>query len=365
MRHTAFFVICAIATRTACAGGSNICKQAGPVPSTVYEFYESNPTYTAPLTDSWTSAKPESQGIKSQILERASEYLSSLPQPLSFLVLRRNTLVWRKYFHGTREIDSHNVHSASKTILGLLYGLALNEEKIQNVDQKIGDLLPPRFKIPAGKKNLTIRHLLTMSSGFQWEEDESEYGIEDTANWIQSILRLPLVAPLGEKFNYSTGNTHLLSSVLTEATGTSTCDFARTRLFKPLNISFEHWGRDPQGYFSGGYNLYLKATELLKLGQLILQEGKWNERQVVPSEWIRSMVSVDKVVDVRRSYGRLIWLYKLKGHDVYKMWGYGGQFVYVIPDYDLVVVTTADTKSSHTELDGEAFLDTHIFPAIE
>jgi CubicO group peptidase (beta-lactamase class C family) len=331
----------------------------------VDSFYEDNPTYLAPLSDGgdWPIDTPESAGLRRAPLQRGADRLASLPQPLSFLVFRHGTLVWEKYFHGSQVSHSNNVHSASKSIIGALVGIALREGFLDRPDQSIADLLANDFKVGA-KKQITLRHLLTMTSGLEWTEDKSEYEIEETSNWTQAILNLAQRDQPGSKFFYSTANTHLLSAILTKATGLDTCSFARKYLLDPMGMTVEHWGRDPQGFFSGGYNLYLTPRELAKFGQLYLKKGEWNGEALVPSDWVEASVKPSQTVDANRKYGYLWWLVDLQGHPAYKMWGYGGQFVYVLPSLDMVVVTTADTKSDHAELNGDEFLSTYVLPSV-
>ncbi len=364
LRIAFFLLIVTFLPRTSFGKTRSLCRGLGPNPSNVTDFYEDNPTYFAPLSDGgdWPKGTPESQGLRSAPLKEATYQLASLPQPLSFLVLRDGVLVWEKYFHGTQVFHSNNIHSASKSIIGALMGIAQREGFFDHVDQSISDFLSSSFQIGA-KKKITLRHLLTMTSGLQWVEDETEYEIEKSANWAQAMLNLPQRDPAGSKFFYSTANTHLLSTILTEATGMDTCSFARKYLLDPLGISVEHWGRDPQGYYSGGYNVYLTPREMAKFGQLYLHEGDWNGKSLVPSEWVKASVTPSQTVDANRKYGYLWWLVTLEGHAAYKMWGYGGQFVYVIPSLDLVVVLTADTKAEHPELNGDDFMKKYVLPA--
>jgi CubicO group peptidase (beta-lactamase class C family) len=331
----------------------------------VTSFYEDNPTYHAPLADMgyWPLGTPESQGLDSAVLKEGDKKLESLPQPLSFLVFRKGVLVWERYFHGSRVFHSNNVHSASKSILSALVGIAIREGLL-SLDDTLGELLP-RYKLTAAKKKITVRSLLTMTSGLEWTEDKSEYEIEEENDWIKAILDFPLKSPVGSKFLYSTGNTHVLSALLTESSGVSTCDFAHEHLFDPMGITVEHWGRDPKGYYSGGYNLYLTPRELAKFGQLYLQKGVWEGRPLVEAGWVQASHTAHQTVDAVRSYGYLWWLHQsAKGYAVKKMWGYGGQFVYLVPELELMVVTTADTKDEHAEMDGNDFVERYVLSAL-
>lgn len=364
LRIAFFLLIVTLVPAQSFAKARSLCRGLGPNPSNVSSFYEDNPTYLAPLSDGgdWPMGTPESQGLKAASLKAGAEHLASLAQPLSFLVLRNGVLVWEKYFHGSQVSHSNNIHSASKSLIGALVGIAQREGFVDHIDQSIADFLSDSFKVGA-KKKISLRHLLTMTSGLQWTEDETEYEIEETSNWSQAMLNLPQRDPAGSKFFYSTANTHLLSTVLTETSGMDTCSFARKYLLDPLGITVEHWGRDPQGYYSGGYNVYLTPREMAKFGQLYLQEGEWKGQSLVPVEWVRASVTPSQTVDVNRKYGYLWWLVTLEGHAVYKAWGYGGQFIYLIPSLDLVVVLTADTKQEHAEMNGDEFIRKYVLPS--
>lgn len=334
--------------------------------SPVASFYEDNPTYQDPSSDggTWPTGTPESQGLDRNLLGEGTRALEKLPHPFSFLVLRHGVLVWEQYFHGSRATDSNNVHSASKSILSALIGIALREKYLSHVDQPIAEILSPKFKLSSAKRKLTLRNLLTMSAGIEWVEDDTEYEIETEPNWCQAILNLPQKSKAGTKFLYSTANTHLLSAILTEATGMSTRAFAEKYLFQSLGVTVEHWGRDPQGYHSGGYNLYLTPRELGRLGQLYLQKGTWKGESLVPEAWVTESWKPHQKKDSIHQYGYLWWQFKVGSQRVNKMWGYGGQFVFAVPDQDLLVVMTADTKDEFPEVDGNAFIAKYVLPAL-
>lgn len=348
------------------AHAADDCASISPDPSTVKEFYEDNPTYQAPAGDAadWPIAAATRERIDTDKLDEGAAALEKLPQPLSLLVARHGNLVYERYFHGSSRTDSNNVHSASKSLLSGLIGIAMRDGYFDGVHEKIAQVLTSKFALSGDKADYQLQHLLTMTSGFRWTEDDSEYKLQEKKSWVQGILDLPQKKKPGQWFNYATANTHLLSAILTEATGENTCSFATRNVFRPLGITVEHWGRDPQGYYSGGYNVYLTARALARIGQTYLQNGEWNGREVFPPEWVRQAHDAQTKVDDTYDYGYLWWLLTIDGHRVYKMWGYGGQLVFLVPDLDLLVTTTADTKQDYTELDGDKFLQTYVLPAV-
>src|SRR5262249_23711576 len=135
-----------------------------------------------------------------------------------------------------------------------------------------------------------------------WSEDTTENEIQTTPDWIAAILGLPMADTPGATFNYSTGNAHLNSAVLTAAAHTTACEFIHTNLLAPMGIVAEHWGRDPQGYFSGGYNLYLTPRELAKFGLLYLHGGNWHGQQLVPSAWVTASMTAQTDAGAPYSY---------------------------------------------------------------
>jgi CubicO group peptidase (beta-lactamase class C family) len=337
-------------------------------PLSTNRFYEDNPTYTDPVDDSasWTVSTPAAKGLAPGGLERASATLADLPFASSLLVVRGGALVFERYYHGSARDQSNNVHSASKSIWGAAIGIAIDQGRIPGADATVASLLPPRYAavMSPEARTTTVRDLLTMTSGSRWEEDATETRIERTPDWIEAILRLPRAAPPGTRFNYDTGDTHLSSAVLTSAVGTTACEFVHRYLLAPMGVVAEHWGRDPQGYFSGGYNLYLTPRELAKFGLLYLHDGRWNGRQLVPTAWVAASTTNQVDAGAPYGYGYDFWLRDIAGHQVAMAWGFGGQLVYVVKDLDLVVVMTTNTRDfTQDSFDGISIMKTDILPA--
>ncbi|MCK4794344.1 MAG: serine hydrolase [Desulfobacteraceae bacterium] len=339
------------------------------VQSYAHTWYEDNPTYFDSRDDtaSWDFSTPEAQGMDSQILEAGVVELESEPYLFSLLIIRHNNIVFERYFNGSAANHSNNIHSASKSMLSALVGIAIREGYIDSVDEKVSDILPEYFPVNDEKRNITLHHLMTMSAGLSWSEDRTEYAIEGTDDWVQGVLERRLLYTPGEHFNYSTGLAHVMSAVITRATGMSTYEFARQYLFEPIGITVEHWGRDPQGIYSGGYNLYMTPREMAKFGLLYLYNGLWDDEQIVPQWMVDNSVEPYFVIDGLSDYGYYWWLLQINGYETYEAWGWGGQFIYVIPELDLVWVTTADTWNNNRgeEIDAVGFISNVIIPAFE
>lgn len=337
-------------------------------------FYESNPTYVDRRgAFAWASASPRDVGMDETILNRGMDDLLSVPMAFSVLVVRDGKLVAERYNDNSAADHANNVHSASKSILSALVGIAIREGYIKSVDQKVAEFLPAYFDDGnADKAQITIAHLLTMSAGLAWREDLTEFAIQTEEDWVAAIMGRALMDTPGSAFHYSTGLTHVLSAVLSAATGMSTCDFAHRYLFAPLDITAEHWGRDPQGVYSGGYNLYLTPREMAAFGQLYLQGGLWKGEQVVLSGWVAESWQPHQTEDEDYSYGYLWWLRAFGGHQVAFAWGWGGQMIFVVRDLDIVVVVTSDSGGDASALEGRnsarramAFLRDGVIAAVE
>jgi CubicO group peptidase (beta-lactamase class C family) len=172
-------------------------------------------------------------------------------------------------------------------------------------------------------------------------------------NWVRYVLAQPLVDPPGTRVEYSTGTTHLLSAILTKATKRSTWEFAQEELAKPLGFSLARWPQDPQGIYFGGNDMLMTPRQMIRFGELYLNEGRLGDRQLIPQSWVeqtavgrgRSRWGSD------REYGYGFWIREFAGHKSYYAWGYGGQFIFIVPDLDLVVVTTSRSDVSRERRD--------------
>ena len=315
-------------------------------------FYVSNVVLKDSTPVTWRTVTPANAGLDAKKLDAASKKFSLHPRARSFLVVRKGALVWERYFHGAKPTESCNVHSVSKSLLGALVGIAVKRGDLSGTDHLVAKTFGKyQPESPESRRTLSVEHLLTMTMGLKWEEDVTEYRIQRRPNWVKAILSLDQAETPGEKFFYTTGSTHVLSALLTEATGSSTHDYAKKRLLQPLGITVDRWGApDPQGYDSGGCNVFRTPRELARFGQLFLQRGKWKKKQLIPSDWIEKSWRPHQKIDSIYQYGYLWWLLQLGDIKVAVAWGYGNQFVFVIPKLDMVAVITSD---SHGELRGE------------
>lgn len=301
-------------------------------------------------TDGWRTASPEDQGLDSARLIAARDHLSAhVPHMDSLLVVRGGYLVFEFYDRGeTRTL--RNLKSVTKSVTSALIGIALATGDLDSIDEPIGYLLPETFATvdDRRKRDITVRDLLTMRSGLDW----AEYGADSaqmtaSPNWVQYVLDHPLIHAPGTAFNYSTGDTQLLAAVLNKQTEMSALDYADLYLFGPLGITQRTWPADPQGINVGGAELALTARAMAKFGYLYLNRGVWDGAQIIPAAWIDESHAYHTLFDPASGnecdtlgYGFLWWLRPQGDAESAIAVGFGGQFVYVIPALDLVVVMT-------------------------
>lgn len=307
-------------------------------------------------TAGWRATPPGAQDMDAWQLEKARDALrEKTPHMTSLLVVRGGHLVFEWYADGVGPGTLHNLKSATKSVLSLLIGIAIQTGDLGSADDPLGATLPDLFTSSSDprKRAITIRHLLSMRSGLAWDE----YGpsaVEMTAskNWIRYVLDLPLAAEPGARFNYSTGDTQLLSAALRRASGMTALAFADLYLFGPLGIERRTWPADPQGITIGGAELSLSARDMAKIGFLALNRGRWEDGAIVPEAWIDESFRQQAVIALPGArdcpaigYGYLWWLRTQGGFASAMAVGYGGQYIVVIPECDLVVVMTGDLAS--------------------
>ncbi|MXW01129.1 MAG: serine hydrolase [Holophagales bacterium] len=308
----------------------------------------------------WQLATAGQVGLDPDRLEQAVQDIGELEGVHGLLVARRGRLVVERYFRGSVGDRPHNLKSASKSVLSALAGLAI-EQGLLNLDQRIANVLPEAAQLDdPGKQAITVRHLLTMTSGLESTSFGNYGSWVASRNWVRAALERPLQAEPGTRFSYSTGGTHLLSATLSRAAGRSTHDFAREHLFAPLGIRRSAWARDRQGVHMGGNNLSLLPRDMLKFGQLYLNRGRWNGEQLLPWQWIDESTRPGPVGPRGRGrlYGGYGYLWWLRGHrerGAYIASGYGGQYIYVAPAEDLVVVVISTEISKGRGWRGELF----------
>ena len=245
----------------------------------------------------------------------------------------------------------HDFASCTKSVMTTLIGIAADQGKI-DLDAPVLSFFPNRqiANRTERKEHLTVRHLLSMSSGFKWNaRDDEEYmsRLRESSDWVQYALDLPMLSEPGNVFVYNSANSHLLSAILTEATGMTALEFARANLFAPLGITDVNWRSDPKGYTRGWGDLSLLPLDAAKIGFLFLHQGQWEGKQIVSKKWVAEATSfkISRGNDQDYGYG---WYIPLPEDEpfYFRAEGRCGQRILIVPSMDMVVVVTAYLDSS-------------------
>jgi hypothetical protein len=315
-------------------------------------------------TDNWLMSTPEEQGVNSEILLRMFDSIRSSPT-LDFhsvIIIRHSHIITEAYWDPYDKNTTHNIKSASKSIISALVGIALEKNYLNNLEQKVSQFYS-EYTNDSLKRNISLHDLLTMTAGLDWKEDAGPSAFD-----LNSWNKVPMKYKPGEVFEYNTALTHMMSAILTKACGESTKDFADKWLFNPLGINHYQWRKSKDGIYHGGSDLFLTPRDMAKFGLLFLNNGIWNEMPIVPKEWVK--ISTTTQVDIPKDigyaaaleYGFWWWIQE----KAYMAWGAGGQYIIVNPDLDLVVVFTANGFNDINLYDKfmKRFLENYIYSAV-
>jgi CubicO group peptidase (beta-lactamase class C family) len=280
---------------------------------------------------------------------RVVDFARQHPPLTSVIVATSDSILAEGYFRGGRANRPVNVKSVSKSILSALVGLAIDDGHIESLDQPISTWFedyPRVFEHPL-KRRITLENLLTMRSGLETTSFRNYGPWVAKSDWVRGVLEQEVEAPPGTFMRYSTGSSHLVSVLLERATGEPTHRYAQRRLFGPMGLSGITWDEDPQGYDFGGNNLAMTPRQMLRFGQLYLRDGVVGERRVLPEGWVRLSWRPRTISSWNGfRYGYFWWTRRMGGAIVHYAWGHGGQRIFVIPEHDLVVVTTAALRAN-------------------
>jgi CubicO group peptidase (beta-lactamase class C family) len=307
------------------------------------------------LTPSLTLATRE-RSLDRALLAHAFAEAGRLPRLQALIVARHGVIEAERRFHGPGLDVPVNIKSVSKSIVSALVGIAVAEGKLEGAEQPIAPFFERhRGRVDARFERITIGDLLTMRSGLARTSGEGYMPWVSSKNWVEHILLSPMIAEPASTMIYSTGNTHLLSAILTRATGASTYAYARDKLAKPLGIRLPAWQRDPQGIYFGGNQMRLSPHALVRIGELYRNGGVHEGKQILPRAWVEaSLTPHTRSIFSGLPYGYGWFLGQAGSHAMFFAWGHGGQFVFVIPDLALTVVTTsrADGPRDFEHLEG-------------
>lgn len=351
--------VIAVVLLVSCAGDRPTDPERGEAPAAAVRAAETEAEAEAPREveeapvippGDFPTATPEDAGFDPAALAEAVAEIRRMRGTRLLLVVRQGRLVVEEAWNAAPDRPV-NVKSASKSLLSALVGIALERGDLAGLDRPLGELLPAHAS--GTKAEITLRDLLTMSSGLRSVSGEGYGAWVSTSNWTAAALAQPLVGEPGATFEYSTGDSHLVAAVLAEATGTSVLAYAREHLLAPLGIEIEWWERSPEGVHLGGNQMSLAPLDLARFGQLYLNRGRWGNRQLVPAEWIETSTRVhaEGWPDRYGAYGYLWWVRPEAG--AYVAVGYGGQFLYLAPADDLAIVLISTVESKGEAWDRE------------
>ena len=293
---------------------------------------------------------PEAQGVSSAAIrafvEAADQQVDTMH---SFMLLRHGKVVAEGWWKPEAADKPHVLHSLSKSFNSTAVGLAVAEGKL-SVDDPVLKFFPEDAPAEPSKnlKAMRVRDLLTMNTGHQTEPKFSR-----ESPWVKTFLAHPVEHKPGAHFLYNTAGSYTLSAIVTKVTGQTVLDYLKPRLFEPLGIANPEWGSSPEGNTFGGFGLKICTEDIAKFGQLFLQKGKWNGKQLVPAAWVEQATAKqvsngsDPTKDWDQGYGFQFWRCR---HGAYRGDGAFGQLCIVLPEQDAVVAITADTKDMQAEL---------------
>ncbi|MEC0233981.1 serine hydrolase [Paenibacillus kribbensis] len=288
----------------------------------------------------------------------------------SCLIEQQGKMILEYYREPAITNELYKINSCTKSVLSALVSIAIDQQIVPQSDTPILEFFPRLAEdSDPQKREITIEHLLTMSAGFNWTEfggQNSFPTMSKTSDWVQFVLSQPLSDPPGTRMEYSSGCSQLLATILRHASGQTVAEFAEQQLFQPLGIESYYWETDPQGTHTGGFGLRLKPMDMLKFGRLYLNEGGWDGRQLIQKETVRYSTRpfLPAVKPQKAFYGWHWWTSsflddtgldkttKSTETEYYYALGFGGQYIVVVPSYDMVVVVTADKfKKKRTPVD--------------
>lgn len=282
---------------------------------------------------------PEEQGVPSKALVALFDSLHALPltDMHAVVVMRHGKVIGEMYPKPYAPEYRHTIYSCSKTFVGIAVGLAIEDNRLR-LDDRIAAIFPELLPDSVSKDlaDMTVRHLLTMASGVKPDWNMRSRGKE----WIRTFLSKPVKEP-GTQYAYDSMVSYMLAAVVQKVTGKKLTEYLQERVFTPMNVTEWAWEESPEGVNTGGWGVHIQPESLAKFGQLILNEGSWEGKQLVPAEWIREMCKKHRETG-REVYGYHIW--HCGGHDgAVRADGALGQYVISVLDKDMVVVMTEAT----------------------
>lgn len=322
-----------------------------------YEYFQPQQ-----LEDGWETNNLKSQAIDTtRIHYFFNQLLNETHKIHSILLIKNNQLLLEEYF-GEHAVDkTHDLRSATKSIKAILLGIAIDKGFIEDINDPISKYLKnlvPQKNLDERKEKITIKHLVTMSSGLDCNDwDKKSKGQEDKVykkkDWLQYTLDLPMINDPGTVSNYCSMGVLLMTEIISQASGMSIQDFAQRYLFNELGIFDVAWGHTSNGdIISSGKRLHMTSRDFAKIGQLVLNKGEWNGKSIVSERWIEE-TTTPKTKITGIDYGYLWWNipFNINGKIIISKTatGNGGQYIMVIPEMEMLAVFTGGAYNSQED----------------
>lgn len=350
------------------------------VPKEGYDWPTEPRTYWP--TEGWQTANMENQGMDPAKMDIANDFAQNDPLAKALLVVKDGYIVYENYYGDGGVAESTNLWSVTKSFSSALIGILMDQKIVVSTNERMAELLPqyPDFG------DITLHHVLTMATGLSWAEEGplwDEWIFSE--DWVASALARGQVRNPGERFFYSSGNSHFLTSLVYYKTGESPGKLAKEHLFEPIGIAFDTlsvpivyqtwndyklplnqtWRRDPKGIETASFGLYMTARDMAKFGYLYLNRGKWENQQLLSEEWVETSTK-DHMTNIygRYSYGYQWYLTFVGGHPSFLASGFGGQIIGVVPLLDLVVVLKYEAENPRHPVTGTAHDDMKLFELV-
>lgn len=351
MKKTYSLLLAATLILSGCANAPVAPSASPPPPSSAMEAPVQEPSPSTPepeptpkVDNSWKLDAPENHSMNPDSFTALHEALSG-STVYAMVTAKDGVIIDEYYMDGYDKTSTFALHSCSKSFTSALVGIALEQGMIGSIDDPLSKYLPQVLELAdTDKRKITLRNLLTHTTGLEWYEwgggRSNWQEFRSAPNWVDYILGQSLVTQPGTQFNYGTGATHLMAAALEQAVGMNALDFGKANLFQPLGMDSVDWGTDPQGIIDGGNGITMTARDAARFGQLYLDGGIWNGKQLISQEWLEQSTSVQNAGPGGSTgeYGLSWWVRSFNGYDSYYAFGAWGQYIFVVPELDLVTV---------------------------
>lgn len=334
-------------------------------------------------TPEWPTAAPVDHGLDPAPLEDLVERIRSgeIANIHSLLVVRGGWLVLESYFNGHRADELHEQQSVSKSFTSAAVGIAIEQGRISDVEETVMGFFDDDMvvdNLDERKQRITLEDLLTMRSGSDYHErgsDSPHWQLNRLQRgWTQFILDRPMVREPGTHFQYDSGAVILASALIKQRYGVHADVFLKEHLFEPLGIERRSWYRNAEGHPHTGGGLSLRSRDMARFGLLYLREGRWGDQQLIAQEWVRASLSLQVEFEPRAGrrsvgYGYWWWVFPpdpggAGQRDIYAAAGWKGQYIFIIPEHDMVVVVTAGCRDWAEDQAILGFLYESILPSV-